>query len=331
MRISAVEIISMLTLAAARVRNMRAAMPGVYDLACADLARDLLDHLAGVAEVGIGACEGEVGDAVGRHVLHDDIDRDPGFGQRFEDRGRHTRPVGHAHHGDLGHVGFVRHSAHAVALFHRQLGDDHRTGALVEARAHVDAHAVQLSDLDRARMHDLGAHRRQLQDLLVGDESEQARLGDHPRVGRQDAVDVGVDLALRGIERGRQGHRRGVGATAAEGGDLKLLGHALEPGHHRHLAAVERLPDPHRVDLADARLAVLGPGPDAGLLPGQRDGGHAHALQAHRHQGSRDGLAVGDQHVQLAAGRLIADAVRELDQAIGRVAHGRNHRHHLAA
>ena len=45
-------------------------------------------------------------------------------------------------------------------------------------------------------------------------------VGDDPRVGGEDAVDVGVDLADVGVERRGQRDRGGVGAAAAERGDV---------------------------------------------------------------------------------------------------------------
>ena len=65
-------------------------------------------------------------------------------------------------------------------------------------------------------------------------------LGDDPRVGGEDAVDVGVDLADVGVERGGERDGGGVGAAAAEGGDvLGVLADALEPGDDGDVARVE--------------------------------------------------------------------------------------------
>ena len=45
---------------------------------------------------------------------------------------------------------------------------------------------------------------------------DQPRLGHDARVGGEDAVDVGVDLAKACLERDRQGDGAGVAAAAAE-------------------------------------------------------------------------------------------------------------------
>ena len=89
----------------------------------------------------------------------------------------------------------------------------------VEARQHLHAHPVVHRHLDRARLQHLGALRRHLEHLLVGDLIELARLRNDARVGGVDAVDIGEDVAAIGFERRRQRHRRGVRAAAAQRGD----------------------------------------------------------------------------------------------------------------
>ena len=60
-------------------------------------------------------------------------------------------------------------------------------------------------------------------------------------VGGEDAVDVGVDLADVGLERRGEGDGGGVGAAAAERGDVAGAAvEALEPGDDRDRALVER-------------------------------------------------------------------------------------------
>ena len=59
-------------------------------------------------------------------------------------------------------------------------------------------------------------------------------VGHDARVGGEHAVDVGVDLADVGAERGRQRDGGGVRAAAAERGDvLRVLADALEAGDDR--------------------------------------------------------------------------------------------------
>ena len=71
---------------------------------------------------------------------------------------------------------------------------------------------------------------RHLEHFLEGHGVEPARFRNDAGIGRVDAVDVGVDLALVGGERRRERHARGVGAAAAERRDVAVGVHALEPG-----------------------------------------------------------------------------------------------------
>ena len=61
-----------------------------------------------------------------------------------------------------------------------------------------------------------------------------ARGRDDPRVGGVHAVDVGVDLAHLGAERGRDRDRGGVGAAPPERRDVAVGRDALEAGDHGH-------------------------------------------------------------------------------------------------
>jgi len=128
-------------------------------------------------------------------VLHDDVNRDAGPAQRLEDRRGHAGPVGNAENGDLRDVGFLCDPAHTLSFFHRYLGDDHGTDAVVEARTNMDRNAVQLANLDRARMHHPGADRRELEHLVITDVGQLPRRAHDPRICSEDAIDVRVDLA----------------------------------------------------------------------------------------------------------------------------------------
>ena len=64
--------------------------------------------------------------------------------------------------------------------------------------------AVFGGKLDRARLHDLRAERRELEHLVVGNFLELLCVFHHARVGSVNAVDVGVDFALVGFDRGSE-------------------------------------------------------------------------------------------------------------------------------
>ena len=109
-----VEIISMLMPSAARVSNIVAATPGFDFMPAptrltramrrrlvtprgADLARPAPSVISWlVGEVVVRHGEGDVGDAVVGHVLHDHVDVDVGVGQQPEQAGGDAGLVGHA-------------------------------------------------------------------------------------------------------------------------------------------------------------------------------------------------------------------------------------------
>ena len=201
------------------------------------LTSSAVDRVGRRGQVGAVDGEGEVGQRVvaDRLVLDDHVDVDPGVGQRGEDPPGDTGLVADAgqRHPRLalgvGHCGYERllHGLLLAFLF----ADDEGTGAVLEAAAAVDADAVVARVLDRAQLQHLGPGGRHLEHLLVGGDRQLARVGDDPRVGAEDAGDVGVDLADACVERGGEGDRGRVGAAAAERGDVAAVGRdALEAG-----------------------------------------------------------------------------------------------------
>ena len=106
--------------------------------------------------------------------------------------------------------------------------------------------------------------RRHLEHLLVRDAVELARVGDDPRVGGEDAGDVGVDLA-GGAEGSGQRDRGRIGAAASERRHVhRVAREALIAGDEDDLALRRaRSTTRRRRDLADLRLRVDGVGDDA--------------------------------------------------------------------
>ena len=94
--------------------------------------------------------------------------------------------------------------------------------------------------------------------------------GTMPRVGGEDAVDVGVDLADVGAERGGERDRGGVGAAAPERRDLAARRDALEAGDDH-----DRCRRRARSRMRGARISTIlapcvrGVGDDAGLRAGE--------------------------------------------------------------
>ena len=171
-------------------------------------------------------------------------------------------------------------------------------------------------------MQDVGAAGGQLQHLVVGDLVQLVRVRHNAWVGGVDAVHVGVNFTFVRLHRRRNGHRAGVAAAAAEGGDVVVAVDALEACDDDDVLLVQLVLQALGVDLFDAGVAVGGLGQKARLPAGQRDDRIAHLLDGHRQQGHRDLLAGGEQHIHLAAGRLVGDLSRLGDQLVGGVALG---------
>jgi 2-polyprenyl-6-hydroxyphenyl methylase/3-demethylubiquinone-9 3-methyltransferase len=191
-----------------------------------------------------------------------------------------------------------------------------------EARRQVHAAGVQHAP---AEMRQRGAG-------AVAQTGNDSRRRHRPRVGGVDPVHVGVDLARRGSEGGRERDRGRVGAAAAERGDL--LGprvHALESRHDHHPALLELGADAIRPHFHDACRAVRAVGQDAALRTGERDRLYPQVVERHGEQRHADALAGGEQHVQLAAARSRRDRGREAQQLVGGLAHRRHHHDHIHA
>ena len=292
---------------------------------------DRLEHLHAAGAVGLREGEGDVGlrGLGGRHVLHDHVDVDARLRDGAEDLGGHPDAVRHADDGDLGLAAVVGdagddRSFHSAFSFVGVVLDP-RAGPLRPRRAHVDGDAVAACVLDAAQVQDLAAVGREVEHLLHREDVELARARQHAGVGGEDAVDVGVDLADVGAEGGRERDRGRVRATAAEGGDvLRRLADALEAGDDGDVPGVERALDAPGGDVDDPCRAVGVVGDDAGLAAGERPGLGPELGDRHGHEGHRDALARGEEHVELARGRRGRHLLGEVHQLVRGVAHGRD-------
>ena len=129
----------------------------------------------------------------------------------------------------------------------------------------MDADSVVAGELDRAEHQHLGARCRQLEHLLVREGVELAGLRHDPRIRREDAFDVGVDLARVRPERRCERDGGCVGAAPAERRHLVRGRHALEAGDEHDRVLLERAADAPRPDLEHLRARVLGVRDHTGL------------------------------------------------------------------
>ncbi len=87
----------------------------------------------------------------------------------------------------------------------------------------MNRHVELLAELDRPAVHHAGAEAGEFEHFVVADPFDAAGFGQEPRIGRVDAVDVGVDFAGVGPEHRGEGDGRGVAAAAAERGDVEVF------------------------------------------------------------------------------------------------------------
>ena len=130
-------------------------------------------------------------------------------------------------------------------------------------------------------------------------------VGTMPRVGGEDAVDVGVDLADLGVERGGQRDGGGVGAAAAERGDvLGVL--ARRPGSRRRSRSCPAS-SASRIRPGVTSMILALPCAESVITPACEPVNDravvAEVGDRHRQQRHRDPLAGGQQHVELARRR----------------------------
>ena len=205
----------------------------------ADRLCDPLGPLQRVGEVVLGHGERDVGPAPLPHVLHDHVDGDAGLGEHGEERVAGARLVGCPFECDPGLV-FGESDATHRPLHRLVCRVDQRAWDVLETRPHHHLHAELLGKLDRPRVHHAGPEARQFEHLVVGNRAQPPGLRQHPRVGGVDPVHVGVDLAEIGVEHRRERDGRGVGAAAAEGGDVAVLVDPLETGRDHHRPGIEQ-------------------------------------------------------------------------------------------
>ena len=268
--------------------------------------------------------EDQVLGAVGAGALQDDIHVDVALREQAEHLEGHAGHIRHPQDRDdcdvvvLGDA-FDEHTFHFRFLLHDGSRDR------VDAGEDLQLDAVFFGQLHAAVVEHLRAERGEFKHFVKRDLLEAGGLGDLARVGRKDALDIGIDLAAVGVQRRGQRHGRSIAAAAAERGDIVRAVEALEPGHNNHAVAGKLAFNALGVQALDARAGIGAVGDEAGLPAGQADGRDADLLQGHGQQGDGDLLAGGQQHIHLAAGRAVRDLLRFGDEVVGGIALRRDH------
>ena len=272
------------------------------DLARADVALDALKDAQRLVEFAAVHREGEIGGAVMADVLDDHVDVDVGVGDRAEDLVGDARTIGDAENGELGFVA-VEGDAGDDRLFHGLvfLNSDQRAFAFVgEAGEHAQFDLVLAGEFDRADLQHLGAEAGHFQHLLEGNGVELLRFRHDARVGGVHTIDVGVDLALVGLQRRSERDGGGVRAATAECRDVAVLVGALEARNDNDIAVREVLADFLVVDVEDACLGEGAVGQHAHLRAGIALRLAAFLHDRHRQEADGDLFAGGGDDIQLA-------------------------------
>ena len=210
------------------------------------------------------------------------------------------------------------------------LNSNQRALALIlEAGEHAQFDLVLAGEFDRADLQHLGAEAGHFQHFLEGDGVKLLRFRHDARVGGVDAIDVGVDLALVGLERRGQRHAGSIRTATAEGGNVAVCIDALEAGDNDDLAGVEVGPHRAIVDRQDPRLGkgVVGENLDLAASVALRR--YADIHKGHRQQPDGDLLASRADLIELARIRAGLDFLGQCDQLVGFTAHRRHHDHDL--
>lgn len=196
----------------------------------------------------------------------------------------------------------------------------------------MHTHVLATGVLDAAQVQHLRARGGRLEHLLVRDGRDAAGSGNDSRVGGEDAVDVGVDLAEIGAQGRGESHGRRVGGAPAQG--RHVLGGLRDPLESRDdddVLAGQGGDDAAGGDVDDVGVAVGGRRDDPGLRTGVAARRDAEVGQGHGEQGGRLTLTGGEQHVELARGGLRRHLEGQVHEVVGGITHGRDDHDDLVA
>ena len=122
--------------------------------------------------------EGDVGGAIGQHVLDDVVDDDVGVTDRGEDGGDDAGAVGDLLEGDTGEV-FFQGAAADDDVFHGfGLRDDHSAGTVGLGITDVDGDVVLFCEFDGAGLPNAGPDAGEFHHFIVGNFGDEAGIRD---------------------------------------------------------------------------------------------------------------------------------------------------------
>ena len=223
---------------------------------------------------------------------------------------------------------FLRHADDAC-VFIRFANDAAR--AAFPARAHGDGHAARLRERHAAVMQHLCAFLCEQQHVVIRDHLAPHSVLADARVRGKYPVHVCVDDELISLQRRGERHCTRVRAAASERRDVAIFVDALKARRDHNAALGQLFPDTRGVDQFDLRVPMCTVRFDGDLPCAEGYRLHADGPQRHRAERGAHLLARGEQHVELARRRPLADLLCLLQQAVRRVAlRGENDDHVVA-
>ena len=291
----------------------------------------LLQRAHGQIRFTLRAGKADVLLAVAAGGLQDDVHVDVLLGQQAEDLEAHARLIGNVQNRDNSNISVLCDTLdqHTFHVFCNLL--DHRTGHGIQAGEHLQLHIILLRQLHAAVVQHLCAQRCQFQHLVKGDLLQLTGVAHLARVGRVNAFHIGKDLAAVCVQGCCNGNCAGVGAAAAQSGDVVQLVQPLEASHNNNTVALQLRGDTLGLQTADACLGVGAVGAEACLPAGQADGMAAQLVQRHGQQRNADLLAGSQQHIHFTSRRVVGDLPSLGDQVIGGIALSGHHHNYVIA
>ena len=180
-------------------------------------------------------------------------------------------------------------------------------------------------------MEHLGPQGSQLQHLIVCNLIQFPCVLHNSWVSRIHPVHIRVYLAQVRPEGGSQRNCRRIGAAPAKGGDVLVTVNSLKSCDNHDFLLIQLCLNALRVHLLDSGIPGNGIGNHTGLPSGQGNNRVSQRLHRHGAEGHGHLLPGGQQHIHLPVGGKGIDFICLLNQLVGGIPLGGQHRHHLVA
>ena len=171
----------------------------------------------------------------------------------------------------------------------------------------------------------------QLQHLIVSDLIQLPCVLHDSGVRRVHPVHIRVYLAQIRPKGGSQRNCGRIGSASAKGGDVVIAVDSLESRDNHDFLLIQLCLDPLRIHLLDSGIPGHGIGNHSRLPSRQGNNRVSQRLDCHGAEGHRHLLSGGQQHIHLPVGSKGIDLICLLNQLVGGIPLGRQHRHYLVS